>query len=190
MWGQEDHSHWRSLIPQPQTAELSRSSGGRGSDELRRRDQQDVRIRVIPTVMVILQIHGSPTSSPPLQKHVLTSSTRQGLQHGSSIRQGLHRLLHQAGPPSAPPPGRAFSLAPPPGRNFNTAPPSALSTRLLHQLFQHGSTISSFSHGYLDKKTLFQCKGSRRHSFRVKVRTTEKEEEGEGVESSEVMRIR
>ncbi|CAL8317934.1 unnamed protein product [Boreogadus saida] len=45
MWGQEDHSHWRSLIHQPQTAELNRSSGGRGSDELRRRDQQDVRIR-------------------------------------------------------------------------------------------------------------------------------------------------
>ncbi|CAL8407080.1 unnamed protein product [Arctogadus glacialis] len=45
MWDQEDHSHWRSLIHQPQTAELSRSSGGRGSDELRRRDQQDVRIR-------------------------------------------------------------------------------------------------------------------------------------------------
>ncbi|CAL8403848.1 unnamed protein product [Boreogadus saida] len=45
MWGQEDHSHWRSLIHQPQTAELSRSSGGRGSDELRRQDQQDVRIR-------------------------------------------------------------------------------------------------------------------------------------------------
>ncbi|CAL8316421.1 unnamed protein product [Boreogadus saida] len=45
MWGQEDHSHWRSLIHQPQTAELSRSSGGRGADELRRRDQQDVRIR-------------------------------------------------------------------------------------------------------------------------------------------------
>jgi hypothetical protein len=45
MWGQEDHSHWRSLIHQPQTAELSRSSGGRGSDELRRRDQQAVRIR-------------------------------------------------------------------------------------------------------------------------------------------------
>ena len=45
MWGQEDHSHWRSLIHQPQTAELSRSSGGRGLDELRRRDQQDVRIR-------------------------------------------------------------------------------------------------------------------------------------------------
>ena len=45
MWGQEDHSHWRSLIHQPQTAELSMSSGGRGSDELRRRDQQDVRIR-------------------------------------------------------------------------------------------------------------------------------------------------
>ena len=45
MWGQEDHSHWRSLIHQPQTAELSRSSVGRGSDELRRRDQQDVRMR-------------------------------------------------------------------------------------------------------------------------------------------------
>ncbi|CAL8237093.1 unnamed protein product, partial [Arctogadus glacialis] len=45
MWGQEDHSHWRSLVHQPQTAELSRSSGGRGSDQLRRRDQQDVRIR-------------------------------------------------------------------------------------------------------------------------------------------------
>ena len=44
MWGQ-DHSHWRSLIHQPQTAELSRSSGGQGSDELRRWDQHDVRIR-------------------------------------------------------------------------------------------------------------------------------------------------
>ncbi|CAL8325938.1 unnamed protein product [Boreogadus saida] len=29
-------------------------------------------------------------------------------------------------------------------------------------------------------KTVLQCKGSRRHSFRVKVRTTEKEEEGGG----------
>ena len=45
MWGQEDHFHRRSLIHQPQTAELSRSSGGRRSDELRRQDQQDVRIR-------------------------------------------------------------------------------------------------------------------------------------------------
>ncbi|CAL8390913.1 unnamed protein product [Boreogadus saida] len=72
------------------------------------------------------------------------------------------RLLHQAGPPSAPPPGRAFSTAPPPGRSL-----------------QHGSST---------RKTRLQCKGSRRHCFRVKVQTTEKEEEGEGVESSEVVR--
>ncbi|CAL8320821.1 unnamed protein product [Boreogadus saida] len=75
-WIPEDHSHWRSLIHQPQTTELSRSSGGRGSDELRRRDQQDVRIRWGSAQSdVILQIHGSPISSPPLQKHVLSSSS-------------------------------------------------------------------------------------------------------------------
>ena len=45
MWDGEGHSHWRSLTHQPQNAELSRSSGERGSDELRGRDQQDVRIR-------------------------------------------------------------------------------------------------------------------------------------------------
>ncbi|CAL8249524.1 unnamed protein product [Boreogadus saida] len=83
-------------------------------------------------------------------------------------------VLHQAGPPSAPPPGRAFSTPPPPGRAFSTPPPPgrAFSTppppaRLLHQLLQPWTPgRRSFS------------KGSRRHSFRGKVRTTEKEEEG------------
>ena len=41
-------------------------------------------------------------------------------------------VLHQAGPPPAPPQGRAFS----------TTPPTAPSARVLHQL---GSSISSFS---------------------------------------------
>ena len=42
MWGQEGHSHWRSLIHQPQTAELCWSSGGRGTEETRPAGQDQV----------------------------------------------------------------------------------------------------------------------------------------------------
>ena len=42
-------------------------------------------------------------------------------------------VLHQAGPPAAPLQGRAFS----------TTPPSAPSERPLHQLLQHGYSIST-----------------------------------------------
>ncbi|CAL8289410.1 unnamed protein product [Boreogadus saida] len=107
--------------------------------------------------MVILQIHGSPTSSPPLQKHVLSSSSvsappaSQLLQQLSSDRvlvwnkqqkscfnmwQGLRQLLHQLGSSisSAPPSARLLHQL---GSSISSAPPSA---RLLHQ---HGSSISS-----------------------------------------------
>ncbi|CAL8271505.1 unnamed protein product [Boreogadus saida] len=114
MWGQEDHSHWRSLIHQPQTAELSRSSGGRGSDELRRRDQQDVRISILREVAVGVMITSESSSIYPMTDvlHQAGPSARQLQQHGSSISSCS-----------------------------STAPPSALSARLLHQ---HSSSRHGF----------------------------------------------
>ena len=83
MWGQEDHSHWRSLIHQPQTAELSRSSGGRGSDELRRRDQQDVRIRA-----GLAQVCLPPTKQDQVRfSSGVSARTKQGHWLGSIFKR-------------------------------------------------------------------------------------------------------
>ncbi|CAL8296233.1 unnamed protein product [Boreogadus saida] len=163
MWGQEDHSHWRSLIHQPQTAELSRSSGGRGSDELRRRDQQDVRIRSSggrgsdelrrrDQQDVRIRWGSAQVCLPPTKQDQVRFSSGFAFQmYGFSVSPPDSRLPYQLASAPETRSSRAFSTAPPPGRASISSPTRqglqrGSSTR---QGLQRGSSISSFSHGFL-----------------------------------------
>ncbi|CAL8325972.1 unnamed protein product [Boreogadus saida] len=70
---------------------------------------------------------------------------------GPNVWQGLHQFLHQAGPPSVPPPGKAsISSSTRQGLQHGSFTRKVLQHgSSITQVLQHGSSISPFSHGFL-----------------------------------------
>ncbi|CAL8374352.1 unnamed protein product [Boreogadus saida] len=98
-------------------------------------------LRPLSSRKTVLQCKGSRRHSFRVKVRTTEKEEEGRASISSSTRQGLHQLLHQAGPPSAPPPGRAsISSSTRQGLQHGSS---------ITQVLQHGSSISTFSHGFL-----------------------------------------